>query len=279
MNKYTRKEVVMKRNVTKEAQVHGVGEWAKYSVNIQDGCEHDCRYCYAKGMAVRFGRMTPTSWSTPRLREEAKGRNYRKRNGRIMFPTSHDITPENVTGCLVVLRKMLASGNDVLIVSKPHPSCVEQICEALGGYWKQIVFRFTIGSACESTLRYWEPNAPSFSDRLAALKIAHRSGFATSISCEPMLDTNIAAVIAATKPFVTDAIWLGRANNLRAAMSLNCPGDAEAKRMADALLAEQTDEYLRDLYERYKAYRMIKFKDSIKKVVGLDRPVERGLDV
>ncbi len=36
----------------------GTQEWAASNVNIQDGCEHDCRYCYAKTMAIRFKRAT-----------------------------------------------------------------------------------------------------------------------------------------------------------------------------------------------------------------------------
>ena len=38
---------------------HGTGEWAAGNVNIQNGCEHNCLYCYAKAMAIRFRRNTP----------------------------------------------------------------------------------------------------------------------------------------------------------------------------------------------------------------------------
>ena len=267
------------RNTCTNRAAHGVGEWATSSTNCQQGCSNDCAYCYAKAMSVRFGRSTPESWSHPFIRREAVEKTYRKRNGRIMFPTSHDITPENIEECLTVLGKMLESGNDVLIVSKPHPDCIKRLCAELNAYRDQIVFRMTIGSADDPTLKYWEPNAPSFRMRLAALKAAYRAGYETSISCEPMLDTNIDAVIRAVRPFVTDSIWLGRGNRLRQTISINCPGDAEAKRRADELLAEQTDDYLRNLYERYSDDSLIKFKDSIKKVVGLNRPVECGLDV
>ena len=34
----------------------GVEEWAKHSANCFYGCSHDCQYCYAKSMAVRFKR-------------------------------------------------------------------------------------------------------------------------------------------------------------------------------------------------------------------------------
>ena len=230
-------------------------------------------------MAVRFGRSTPDGWSRPEIRTKAVNKTYRKRNGRIMFPTTHDITPENVDECLIVLGKLLQSGNDVLVVSKPYPDCIKKICDAMADYKKQIMFRFTIGSADDSILKRWEPNAPSFKERITALKTAYQLGYEISISCEPMLDTKIAKVISAVKPYVTDAIWLGRANRLRQIIAVNCPDEAELKQMADALLAEQTDDYLRDLYERYKNEPLIKFKDSIKKVAGLERPTQKGLDI
>ena len=96
----------------------GTEEWAASNVNIQDGCEHDCRYCYAKTMAIRFKRMTAESWATPHLREHDLRRSFTRRSGRIMFPTAHDITERNIEECLLVLKKMLSVGNDVLIVSR-----------------------------------------------------------------------------------------------------------------------------------------------------------------
>ena len=258
---------------------YGVGEWAKASVNIQDGCENDCRYCYAKCMAVRFGRKTSTSWCNTTIRMEALCKTYRKRDGRIMFPTSHDITIDNLDACLYVLWKMLAAGNEVLIVSKPHPLCIKELCAEFQDYKNQILFRFTIGSADDSVLRFWEPNAPTFEERLSALRLAYQQGYQTSISCEPMLDTHIDMVVQAAKPYVTDAIWLGRVNRLRQTIAITCPDDVETKERAEQLLAEQPDEFLRELYKRFKDDPKIKFKDSIKEAVGLERPTEVGLDI
>ena len=67
----------------------GTREWASSNVNIQAGCEHDCRYCYAKAMAVRFGRATPGSWAQPVIDPKRAGKGYARRRGRIMFPSSH----------------------------------------------------------------------------------------------------------------------------------------------------------------------------------------------
>ena len=256
----------------------GVGEWASWSINIQNGCKHDCRYCYAKSMAIRFHRSTPASWCQPSVRREAVEKAYHRMDGRIMIPTSHDITPDNLTESLTVLRKLLTAGNRLLIVSKPHLDCVKAICAELQEFKAQMLFRFSIGSIDNMTLRFWEPGAPSFEERLASLRVAFEQGFATSVSCEPMLDCRIGEVIQAVRHYVTDSIWLGRVNRLRQTLAQNCPGDVEVKRKADQLLAEQTDDYLRELYCYYKDDLRIKFKDSIKKAAGLDRPTEAGLD-
>ena len=256
----------------------GTQEWAASNVNIQDGCEHDCLYCYAKTMAIRFKRATTMSWKRPRLRQHDLDRCYTKRTGRIMFPTAHDITEQNIGACLAVLRRMLVAGNDLLIVSKPRLSCAQRLCKDLAPYRSQIVFRFSIGSTDDAVLSYWEPGAPSFKERLASLKTAFLQDFQTSVSGEPMLDGDPDALIAAVRPYVTDSIWLGKINRLRNILPLTCPRDQEAVKRGEALMATQSDDAIRALYQRHRRDPLIKWKDSIKKVVGMKRPVVAGLD-
>ena len=196
-----------------------------------------------------------------------------------MFPTTHDITPKNVTECISVLTGLCGMGNEILIVTKPHLECVRRLCVALAGYRNSILFRFTIGSSDDAVLSFWEPNAPSFLERKNALKYAHQNGFRTSVSCEPMLDTNPAAIINATRNYVTDSIWLGRVNQLPAGISMNCPKDETAKIAARNLLGAQTDRWILELYADWKNDTLIKWKDSVKKVVGIRRPTVKGLDI
>jgi hypothetical protein len=94
-----------------------------------------------------------------------------------------------------------------------------------------------------------------------------------------MLDGHIDRVVTAVESYVTDAIWLGRVNRLRQIVAVNCPGDAEVRRRADELIALHDDDAMLALYERYRQHPKIKFKDSIKKVVGLELPTEKGLDI
>lgn len=195
-----------------------------------------------------------------------------------MFPTAHDITPRNIEACLAVLLRMLAAGNDVLIVSKPRVACVVRLCEELAPYHEQLVFRFSIGSTDEAVLAYWEPGAPSFKERLDCLRIAYLNDFHTSVSGEPMLDNNPDVLIATVRPYVTDSIWLGKINRLRNILPLNCPRDPEAFRRGEALMLTQSDSAIRSLYLHYSRDPMIKWKDSIKTIVGLSRPAIAGMD-
>ncbi len=94
-----------------------------------------------------------------------------------------------------------------------------------------------------------------------------------------MLDTKVEGVIKAVRPYVTDSIWLGKAGRLKTILGLTCPGNAEVQHKADELLEQQSDEWVHGLYAKYRNDPMIKWKDSIKKIVGIEIPTEKGLDV
>lgn len=256
--------------------VFGTFEWASHNANCCFGCIHNCKYCYAKAKAIKNGKKTPTNWNTEIISKKAVDREYNKKDGTLMFPTNHDITPNNMDACVTVLEKILKVGNNVLIVSKPHLLCVEIMCRKLSEYKDNILFRFTIGSADDAVLKYWEPNAPSFMERAYSLAYAYASGFKTSVSCEPMLDNNIGRVVELTKPYVTDAIWLGKMNFAEDRLKIN--GEVEAIAEANKLLSQQDEKFIKYLYDVYKGDQKIKWKDSIKEILGLERLTEPGLD-
>ncbi|RKY06326.1 MAG: hypothetical protein DRP56_07630, partial [Planctomycetota bacterium] len=110
----------------------GIFEWADTSVNIQIGCEHDCRYCYARHRAVeRFGYCkSQEAWKNPIVNFAKVNKGYKKNYGTVMLPSTHDITPLNLSEYLCVMRKLLDAGNNVLIVSKPHFDCIRVIVNA-----------------------------------------------------------------------------------------------------------------------------------------------------
>lgn len=258
--------------------VHGTREWAVKNINFIDGCAHDCRYCYAKSIAVRFKRKTTDNWTIEEVNPQKVLAKFKKLEGQIMFPSSHDLTPDHVDTAIIVLEKLLKAGNQILIVSKPHLDVIQKICERFQLHREQILFRFTIGSKDDDILRFWEPNAPGFTERLEALKFAHKQGYKTSISIEPALDTETFDLVHKLEPYVTDTIWIGLANRLKGNLKLNGYADKETLARADELMRIQNDDWVRNLADKLADNPKIRWKDSIKKILKIERPLTAGLD-
>ena len=146
-------------------------------------------------------------------------------------------------------------------------------------YKEQILFRFTIGSIDSDTLKFWEPNAPSFDERLSSLKYAFSQGYRTSVSCEPALDGNTFELVQKLSPYITDTLWIGLANRMKGNLKLNGHGDAETWGKAGELKKVQSKEWVYNLYEKLVDNPKIRWKDSCKKIFQIDRPTVAGLDV
>lgn len=257
----------------KHRNVYGTREWARINKNFVTGCEHGCLYCYSREMATRYGWKDAGDWNNQFIRQKDLEKKIKLYNEPIMFPSSHDITPSILEESIRFLRNLLVPGNRVLIVSKPHYECIRRICDELENYKDKILFRFTIGSTSDKVLSFWEPNAPSFKERLKSLKYAFNKGYHTSISCEPMLDNHIERVIKKVEPYVTETIWLGKANRFlgktgRGRLEFNGILNSETRQKAEQLIKWQSDDNIMKLYEKYKNNPMIRFKESINHVLG-----------
>lgn len=259
-------------------QIFGTKEWAGTNVNIMQGCQHDCLYCYAKAMSPRHKTIDIQRWNDPIIREDYLMKGIGKRKKPIMFPSTHDLHPDQLEHIIPFLVKLLHPGNKVLIVSKPHLEVIEAICKRLKKYRHQILFRFTIGSAYEDTLKFWEPGAPSFQERGESLACAWRKGFKTSVSCEPMLDEYIDDVISNVRTFVTDSIWLGKMNDPTRRLKINGHSNIPLE-YKEGIRYWMNNDNIFDLYEKYHDDPLIKWKESIKKIVGLKLNTEKGMDV
>lgn len=247
----------------------GTKEWADKNINIINGCSNDCIYCYAKAMAIRHKRKTPETWCIEELKQNSLSRNFRKTDKKIMFPSSHDIGEEFVDEALIMLKKLLKVGNEVLIVSKPSPKVIRELCSQLEDYKALIEFRFTIGSADNETLKLWEPGAPTFEERLEALKHAHYNGFTTSVSCEPMLDENIVDVVSAVDPYVENTIWIGKMNRIKQHIGHSkIYDDVLYSAMEHLIEFQQSDENMNALVNELSVNSKIRLKDSLHKYIS-----------
>lgn len=234
------------------------------------------------------------------MRQHDVTKNYPSMDDPIMFPGTHDITKDNFEACYIVLEKLLKAGNRVLIVSKPRPELIEKICVDFEEYKRNMLFRFTIGSINDGILSFWEPNAPSYEERMKALLFVYKNGFRTSVSIEPMLDADhIEDLVNDLSDFINHSIWIGTMNHMwyfdvdiKNAKTDKGRSRAETnraylgKQKSDILkigkkkIEEgQSQDNLKKIYARLKDKKLkdtdeplIRWKWHIRKAVGLPQP-------
>lgn len=246
--------------------IFGTHEWSTKTYNFLTGCKSDCKDCYAKASSIRFKHTTADTWKNETVRPKDLTKRIPKHEGMVMFPSSHDITPEHLSESITMINNILKSGNSILIVSKPNMECISKICETFTDYKDKILFRFTIGSTDSSELSFWEPNAPSFEERFECLKWCHQNGFSTSVSCEPLIQKNVKVLIDTLSPYVTETIWIGKPNLLLNRVKMNGHDDPVTIQKCNEWLEWINDaDFIRELYFKYKDNPMIKFKASFRR--------------
>lgn len=242
----------------------GTAEWAEVTENICKGCRNNCRYCYAAHNANRFGQRYRDQWHEEVLTKRAQITSYPARDGVVMFPSSHDITPFNVEHYCKVAELILKKGNKLLIVSKPRLDCINRVMDALEKWKEQIMFRFTIGAIDDRLIRFWEPGAPFSLERLDTLSDAEYRGFARSVSIEPMLAgvAETLRVVENVRGCTPSSIWIGKMNKIRTRVDKDFAVEiAEVERL-------QSDHEIMELYRLLNGAPDIFWKDSIKEVVA-----------
>lgn len=201
----------------------GTLEWARQNFNISIGCENDCKYCYAKAMAHRYGRVQRDDWyymqnkSCTKVDQQIK--NLKKPSTDeselldIMFPSSHDLTVNNLELACYALSKILVKGYTVLIVTKPSLDVISEFLYRYQHNKSAILFRFTMTSGDDQALSFWETAAPRARERMLCLYLAYKAGFKTSVSIEPFLeDYSLISHIKQIHRYVTNDIWIGPMN-------------------------------------------------------------------
>ena len=76
-------------------------------------------------------------------------------------------------------------------------------------------------------------------------------------------------------PFVSHSIWLGKMNRIEERVTVESEAMERAvKRLADG----QSDHHILRIYNELRDIDKVRWKESIKAVVGLELPSEPGLD-
>jgi hypothetical protein len=217
---------------------------------------------------------------------DRKDVSFKKRKGRVMVPSTHDICHITVEPLAELVAGLVGAGNKVLVVSKPSLFRMRWLLGSIHDRLRHgisplelrdcISLRFTITTIHEGTARWWEDGAPSIAEREEALEYFHDQGWDVSVSIEPMLDhrRDVLKLIRRLHPYA-DPIWVGKMNHPRRRLAaaldswqVESPSTVDRLRQ---LRENQSDEEVRALYRDVEASGLdrVRWKDSIRMVVGL----------
>lgn len=255
-----------KNTFNKVPPTFGVGEWAGYSYNCGIGCSHNCRYCYARSFFVKNKIVgSNADWTAEQPKPNKIDIKY-KVDKRVMFPSTHDITPAYLDTYCKALSNILEAGNDVLLVSKPHMECIKHICAEFAAFKNQMEFRFTIGSLCPDVTSFWEPGAPLPEERIRCLQYATDQGYKTSVSMEPMLEGKDSALLAFYElaPITTGTIWIGMMNYLDERVAAT---DKETVVMIEKVKQLQSRDEILILHSQLCHEPKVRWKESIRNLI------------
>lgn len=254
----------------------GTKEWAEHNKNMFIGCLNNCRYCYAKNMALRYNRIEDRSeWGYMKRNKYSQDEKPKKLDGRIMFPSTHDIFLEYIEEVTEYLKRWLEVGNEFLIVSKPRLKVIMHLCNRLERFKDQITFRFTITSSNNRVLSFWERNAPTYNERMVTLDYVRSKGWNVSVSIEPYLDETVIELAKELNKIVNGNIWIGKMNKINQRVDTADWSEEDFKYLKLIKLVSDPA-FVKHMYEELKIYDKVKWKDSIREMLDLEEYEEVG---
>ncbi len=215
---------------------------ARWVINQYIGCQHACRYCYAKFMCKWYDYGRWGSWVVVRenMPELVKGRYVA---GKVYMSSVSD-PYQPIEKRFELTRRILENmGKRVKISILTKSDLVLRDLELFKRF-RNIEVGLTVNGFEESVKNDLEPYSPSIGRRIEALKRLHESGVKNYAFISPIIPklTDIEEIISDTRGFVT--YYLFEFLNFRAA-------GAEFRR------------FLRDRY--WEAYEVMSNKDRLER--------------
>jgi len=196
------------------------GEYAKYAVNLYNGCLHGCKYCYVPKFTQKSSfdfhkNAEPRNSLLINLEKDClELRGKIKDNVLLCFLTDPYPPIDNkfTRKALEIFRKY-----DIpfTILTKGGKRAIRDF----DLYSKQDHFASTLTFVSNEKTKKWEPKAELFNSRFEAIKEAKKRGIFTWVSLEPIIDPlETFKIIELTYPYV-DLYKIGKVNYINLAIN------------------------------------------------------------
>lgn len=161
------------------------GEWA---VNIYNGCNHGCVYCYAPNMLRKskeqfHGSVEPRPGIVKAVKKQLE-KDFAEGGALIHLCFTCDPYPADIdtTPTREIIKAIKDSGNHVQILTKGGMRAIRDF---------DLLDKNDSFGVSHTTFHNWEskkyePYAALPEERLETIRLAHRLGIKTWVSCEPV---------------------------------------------------------------------------------------------
>lgn len=188
-------------------------EYGEHAINIYTGCNHGCIYCYAPNVLHKtkeqFQEVQVREGIVEAVKDQLKRENIRGKLIHLCFtcdpyPAEIDTTPTRE-----IIKAVKDAGNFVQILTKGGFRAERDFDLLDGRDW----FGVTLTTQTD-LIKYYEPNAASFGERIASLLRAHKKGIRTWVSLEPVIDPKTVYRTISTGFFI-DLFKIGKLNYMK----------------------------------------------------------------
>ena len=198
-------------------------EYSPYSLNIYNGCDHNCKYCYVKTMPfakqVTNEKIKPKEDILERLEKQLKKQEISEQVLLCFMGDPYckaDIKYETTREVLNILLKY---NIPVAILSKGGGRILRDI--ELFKKFENIKIGATLTLIDEKESLYYEPGAATPKERLEALKIIHNEGVKTWVSFEPVIKPDITIKLLELTQGYIDQYKVGKMNHYKLDIDIN----------------------------------------------------------
>jgi len=203
---------VLRKNLLYKTKV----EYGDYALNHYEGCQHGCKYCYARMIKKKpyqvWVKARPVANAISLLKKELPVLRNEIKEVYLCFSCDPYMPLERKTQLTQRIIKILME-NDVAFSILTKSDLVLRDLNLLSNYDKCRV-GFTITTLNDNVRKFWEPYAPSIEDRIRAVKTFHDYGVETWISVEPILDNTYIDLIYKLQDYVNQFVF-GKLNYMK----------------------------------------------------------------
>ena len=192
-------------------------EYSPLACNIYKGCEHGCRYCFGKNRKSPEQKKQYDSDPNPKdhfiEKLEYKANKLRGNRKEILLSFLGDVYQPAETKLKLTrnaIKILIENDLPFIILTKGGTRAIRDF-DLLQGYDKTS-FGTTLIFLDQEYADYWEPGAPSISDRIEAIQEAKSRGIKTWISLEPVIDPKQALEVIEELNPIVDHWKVGKIN-------------------------------------------------------------------